>query len=59
MTVRQVESGVDSYELEEWAAYFSIVNEKSKPQLSTDEMKDKLKSAFAGAKAKAQRIKRR
>jgi hypothetical protein len=57
MTVRQLSENIDSYELQEWAAYFKVSREKQKP-LTDGALKDQLKSAFSGAKAKAQRRKR-
>ena len=55
MTVRQLTSNLDSYELQEWSVFFKIENEakSGKKQLAGPELKDQLKSAFSGAKAKA------
>ena len=60
MTVRQLTANIDSYEIQEWSAFYKIQNEEksgNKP-LQSGELKDKLKSAFSGAKAKAKRMKR-
>ncbi|MDD5533903.1 MAG: hypothetical protein PHC52_14005 [Syntrophales bacterium] len=59
MTVRQLERNIDSYELQEWAAFFKITRSKDKGPVESDQLKDQLKAAFAGAKAKARRVKRR
>jgi len=58
MTVRQLEQSIDSYEIEEWCQFFKIRSDKKKP-LTTGTLTDQLKSAFAGAKAKAQKAKKR
>jgi len=55
MTVRQLTSNLDSYELQEWSIFFKVAADKTKP-LTSDDLKDQLKSAFSGAKAKAKRM---